>query len=144
VAHGHDGVGVGQIVVHQGGYALPPQQRLIRHLKEDGPADVPKLLHPQMDRVTDAPLRVPVADTGEAEGLGQRGHFVVLGDHRDGGELLRRNRLQRPPDQALAAHLRRQLVGAEAGGIAGRHNQTADGEPIALHGITPFLTVSPL
>ena len=65
----------------------------------------------------------------------------ILGDDRHPAQPVGRYGLQRAAQEGLAVYLRSQLVPAEAGAVAGGHNDTADTQ--LFHGITSMPVVYP-
>ena len=136
VAQGGDLLRLGPPAVHQLRHALPPQQGLVAHLKQH-PIAVPQLCQTQFDGVADAVVRVRVVDSGEVELPCQAHDLRVLGHHHHFVKFFRRDRFQRPEDQAPAPQLGGQLVVPEPPGVAGGHYHTADLRRV-FHVITSF------
>ena len=101
-----------KVKVYQSRHALPLQQRLIRHLKQQGVA-VAQCLDTQPYRVALAVFRMAVGNWCKGKFLCKFDDFRILCHHHGGGQPVHRDSLQRMTNQALAVPLHRQLVAAE-------------------------------
>ena len=121
----NDMIGMLKVKVYQSRHALPLQQRLIRHLKQQGVA-VAQCLDTQPYRVALAVFRMAVGNWCKVIFLCEFNDFRILCHHHGGRQPVCRDRIQRVVDQAFAVPFQRQLIAAEPGAHSGRHDNAAD------------------
>ena len=121
-------------------HGVPPQKRLIGDKIQNSVAR-PHGLRPEADGVAQAPVRMRVVDGGEAVFSGQLLDPFILRHDADGGEHPLRDGVQRAFNERPPVKLCGELVRAEAAGVSGGHDQTADAERCSrIHGIPPNST----
>ena len=125
VAQGHQPVRMAAVDLYQPLHTVPPQQRLIRHLKQHR-IHVLHMRHTQSDGVAESQVGPGILHRQKAHLPGQLHALGVLGHHRHPGKARHRHSLQGTAQQGLSLHPGVQLVAAEAAGISRRHDNASN------------------